>query len=1233
LGTSNRIIRFVGNFSLLILISWGNLARAQSISQARIVGQIKNEERVTLPNTAPALVKRSVETGRMNGGQNLGRMILQLSPTPDQEQAAAQLVSDLHDPSSPRFHKWLTPAQFGQSYGVAIEDATLVQHWLEQQGFTVHEVARSRCFIVFSGTVAQVESAFSTEMHSYEYNANKFISNATDIQIPAALQPVVKGIVRLHSDPRAPSAYLGTKVHFKKKGTNFTFDDGTHYLTPADFAKIYNVQPLYDAGVDGTGQSVAIVGRSNISIPDIEQFRSLLGLPANDPQVIVNGDDPGQIGGDFTEAMLDVTWSGAVAPMAQIFFVVSQSNFSDGIDVSAAYIVDHNLAPVMSTSFGSCETSLGSGNSFYNALWQQAAAQGITSFVSAGDNGGAGCDAPGGGSYSSGTLAVNGISSTPYNVSVGGTQFDETANPDLYWRSTLDTDPTTGLSALGYIPEKVWNESSNDPSAVGLWAGSGGVSSKYSKPDWQAAPGVPNDGKRDLPDLSLTAAGHDGYLVCLYGNCSQGDYFFAFGGTSASSPAMAGIMALVNQSLGGQPQGIANYVFYKLAAIPGVYHDTVNGNNMVPDPAGQYTVGYSAGPGYDLATGLGSFDANALVKNWQAASTAIGSSITLALGSGQSTTVVHGSPINVHATVKCSNGSSCTAPTGAVSLLATDPSGNAIGSGTGTLVTAASSSAANITTYSVPGGSMTVTARYSGDKKYYASTSAPVSLTVTPEPSQTFVGIVGGGSINNSPISIQYGQPVPVGVAVAGLSNQGYPTGTINLTNDGASIQPSKYDNNSGVWTAYPIVLNYGEKSTLFAPGTTATSQSSSISTLAPGIPAGPHQLSASYLGDNSFASSSASFDFTVTKSDSSIVDFFPVGTPVIGVPVHLAGQIALANFACADYSGTITFTDLTTGTPQPLGSGTVSTKYCSSYDVPVTFSAGGMHVIRADYSGDANVNPSRQTYHNFPVTANAPSNIALSADIPAASVGTTITFTANVSSDVRQHPPTGSVTFLDGTTTIGTAALDANGNAVLAMKTLAGGPHNITASFPGDSVLAASTSNVIAEQITDYVLQAFPTTIAVHSGSTATANVNLVPLGGFNQAVQLACANLPAGLGCNFAKSSVTLDGVNPTAVALTITSRNLAASVPGTNRWRGALATMAFAGLLLPFGIRRRLKSAFAVLCLLGVVLYSVGCGSSSNSNNAMTATYTINITATVGTGNGAAVRSVPLTVNVVN
>ena len=317
----------------------------------------------------------------------------------------------------------------------------------------------------------------------------------------------------------------------------------------------------------------------------------------------------------MVEAMLDVTWSGAVAPMAHIKFVVSQSNFTDGVDVSAAYIVDNNLAPVMSTSYGACEADLGPvENAFYNSLWQQAAAEGITSFVSSGDNGGAGCDQPGAGYYSTGTFGVNGIASTPYNVAVGGTQFDEGGDPSKYWSET--TDPNTGQSVLGYIPEIVWNESSNDPNYVSLYAGSGGVSSIYKKPSWQNATGVPNDGMRDIPDISFSAAIHDGYLICLFSSCSYGDYFYTAGGTSVSSPAAAGMMALINQKMGGAPQGVANYVFYKLANVPGVYHDTVNGDNKVPGPTAQFTVGYNAAPGYDLATGLGSMDVNAVVNNW-----------------------------------------------------------------------------------------------------------------------------------------------------------------------------------------------------------------------------------------------------------------------------------------------------------------------------------------------------------------------------------------------------------------------------------------------------------------------------------------------------------------------------------------------------------------------------------------------------------------------------------------
>jgi hypothetical protein len=1243
----NCVRRIVGVMSLLLICGWGQVVMAQAVPQAlpqaRILATVRNEQRVRVEGTTSPFVALSAEIGRMPGGQNLGRMILQLSATAEQEQAAEKLVSDLHDPSSNSFHKWLTPTEFGQKFGVAEQDAAKVQQWLENQGLTVHELSQSRRFIVFSGTVSQVESAFATQMHTYEYKARKFISNSTDIQIPAALQPVVKGVVRLHSDPRSSTAYQGTKVHFKKKGPHFTFDDGSHYLTPADFAKIYNVQPLYEAGIDGTGQTIAIVGRSNIDVQNVRDFRSILGLPVNDPEIIVNGDDPGQTLGDMPEAMLDVTWSGAVAPMAQIKFVVSQSNFSDGVDASAAYIVDHNLASIMSTSYGSCEASLGTvENAFYNALWKQAAAQGITSFVSAGDNGGAGCDVPGSGLYASGGLAVSGITSTPYNVSVGGTQFGDTANPDSYWGSATDTNPITGLSALGYIPEKVWNESSSDPSAVGLWAGSGGVSKVYSKPNWQAAAGVPNDGKRDIPDFSLAAAGHDGYLVCLYGYCSQGDYFFAFGGTSASSPAAAGIMALVNQNLGGQPQGMANYVFYKLAWIPGVYHDITKGDNKVPDTLGQYTVGYSAGAGYDLATGLGSFDATALVNNWQTAATAIASVTTLALGSGQSTTVIHGAPITVRTTVKCSNGGSCAPPTGAVSLLATSSTGDAVGSGTGQLNPGSSTSTANIQTHTVPGGAMTITARYGGDSKYYASTSGPANVTVTPEPSTTYVGMIAGGYITSAPVSIGYGEPVPIGVAVAGVSGYGYPSGGVSLSADGQPIQPAKYDYNSGAWSTYDIVLNYGEKSTLLTTGSNPTSQSSSISTLAPGLAAGQHQLLASYAGDPSFGASRASYNFSVTKADSLFQDFFPVGSLVANAPVTLDGQIGLLNGGFAPYGGTVTITDITGPHPVVLGVGTVNSNVYGSFPVTVTFATAGTRVIRADYSGDANLNPTSATYH-LPIPANADSNIALSVDVANAMAGSPITFTAVVGSDIRLHVARGTVTFLDGTTTMGSATLDGTGTATLVLATLSAGTHNISASFPGDSILNPSVSYPIAEQISDYLVQIFPGMLSIYRGASGTASVNVVPLGSFAQAVQLSCGSLPEGFSCTFNKSSVMLDGVNPSVVTLTVsTGRKLASNI-GTENWAGAVASFALAGLLLPIGMRRKWYRTFAVLCLLGAGVFGAGCGSVPGSSSSGSAnpnpeskkprTVTVVVTATSGAGSGAMTKSTPLIVTLTN
>ena len=1236
--TSNRIVRWIVVLSALLLLFWGNMARAQS-AQVRIVSTIKNEERVTVPNSAPALIKRSVDTGRLPGGQSLGRMLLLLTPTDAQDQQAADLVAAQHDSSSPLFHKWLTPAQYGERFGVATEDAQRVQGWLQTQGLQVHEISRSRRFVVFSGTVGQVEQAFSTQMHSYSFNNRKFVANSTDIQIPAALSEVVKGVVRLHSDPHAPALKIGDRLQVNRKTGKIEGPYGLHFMGPADFATIYNVQPLYDAGVNGAGQSIAIVSRSSLfdsnygidGVQDIRDFRTVMGLPPNDPEVIVNGDDPlVQSFEDTIEAMLDVTWAGAVAPMAHIYVVASQSNFADGVDVSAAYVVDHNLAPIMSTSFGSCEQNLGPvQNAFYNALWRQAAAQGITAFVSAGDNGGAGCDNQSSGLFASSGIAVNGLASTPYNVAVGGTQFDDTDNPDAYW--AIDGDPATLKSALSYIPEKVWNESSNDPFFTSLWAGSGGVSTVYAKPNWQTASGVPNDGKRDLPDISLAAAGHTGYAVCFEGSCSSPDFISVLpvSGTSASSPAAAGVMALVLQRTGGQPQGVANYVFYKLAATSGVYHDITKGDNKVPDPNGRFTVGYAAAPGFDLATGLGSFDANALVNNWSAVAATSGPTTTLQLANGQSASMPHGSPVSFKAHVTCT-GARCSAPTGEVALQGTSVTGDFAGLGSAVLTPGTPTSSATATTSTIPGGTYAVSARYSGDGKYYTSTSNPINVTVTPEPSQMVMGGISGGYFISSPLTLGYGEPVTLYVAVAGKSGQGHPSGQISLLVDG--VPPSTVARD--YQTPSTLTLNYGESSNFFGNGVALSGQSSVLPNLSPGFSAGSHPVQASYPGDNSFNPAQTNYSFTITKEDTLIGDFFPLGTAVANVPVTLAGQIVLANNGCAPYGGTVTITDYTSGSPVVLGSAPASQQYCDSYSVPVTFKTGGTHLIRVNFSGDSNVNASFYTY-NFPVSSNASSYIDLGVDNPNVVVGTPVTLRAQVASDVRQYAATGSVTFGDGSATLGTAKLDPTGTATLVVKNFAAGVHNISANYSGDPILQASSGGPVTEMVADFALQTAPSTLILATGQSGSATLNIVPIGGSTQALQLSCGKLPENLACSFSPSTLTLDGMTTAAVKINLSTKWTYSTLFTPRRTFGATASLAFAALILPLGIRRRRKLLLGVACILVVALYGVGCaGSGSSSNSSSTGTdsaqnhsnvYVINVTATSGTD----VKTTPLVV----
>jgi hypothetical protein len=666
---------------------------------AQVASPLEGGGRVALSGNIHPLARAEFDQGAAPDSLPAERMLLVLQSSRKQQVALARLLREQKNPRSSNYRHWLTPEEFGEQFGVSSEDLAEVTDWLTANGFSVERVAKGRRIIEFSGTAGEVKAAFNTSIHKFMVNGQAHWANAGDPEIPRELSNVVAGIRSLHNFGTKANSHLagvfrrnqdsGKIEAVTRTGPQFTFNPGGGDLWavgPNDLATIYNFASVWDQGIDGTGQTIAIIQRTNINPTDVADFRALFGLPPNPPTITLNGPDPG-ITPDESEALIDVEWAGAVAKGATINLIVSKStNTTDGVDLSVDYAVQNNVAPIISTSFGLCELFLGNaGNAFYFSEWQQAAAQGITSFVSTGDNGSAGCDDP----SSTGAVygfQVNGLASTPYNVAVGGTDFlGNATDPEAYWSPT--NDPTTKASALSYIPETAWNDSCanrlfgsnavaqcNKPdlggappfSYMNVTAGSGGKSgcvvargsllpgscqAGYGKPSWQSAPGVRNDSRRDLPDVSLFAS--NGFLGSFYIVCqadltsstcdldSPFGHFAGFGGTSVSTPAFAGIMALVNQST-GTIQGNANYDLYMLAKTqvtkdcdstkgPGsscIFNDVTHGRNSVPcaspsrDCRGNGLLGagviqaFDTGRGHDRATGLGSVNVANLVESW-----------------------------------------------------------------------------------------------------------------------------------------------------------------------------------------------------------------------------------------------------------------------------------------------------------------------------------------------------------------------------------------------------------------------------------------------------------------------------------------------------------------------------------------------------------------------------------------------------------------------------------------
>ncbi|HLK68282.1 MAG TPA: protease pro-enzyme activation domain-containing protein [Bryobacteraceae bacterium] len=535
------------------------------------------------------------DQGPVDESMRLDDIVLLFKPSAAQQADLDRLLTDQQNPSSPQFRQWLTPEEFGNRFGLSAGDHSKVVAWLTSQGLHLNRSGRARNWVSFSGTAGQVSKALHTPIHRYQVNGVAHFANAAEPSVPEAFADVAGGFLGL--DDFKPIS----QAKMVPPGFN---SGSSHFLVPEDYATIYNIAPLYKAGFDGTGQSIAVVGQSDVLVSDLRAFRTRYNLPANDPKMLpYSTTDPG-FTGDQGEGNLDLEWASAIAPNATIYYV-----YGPGAFTAIIAAVDLNVAPIVSSSYLQCEVD--EPTPAYRAILQQGNAQGITIVNASGDSGAAGiCDPQGVFQFATKGKIVNFPASVPEVTGVGGTQFVE--GTGTYWATT--NSPNFG-SALSYIPEAAWNESG--PS--GLNSTGGGASVYNSQPVWQSGPGVPTDGYRHVPDVSLTSAGHDAYEIVYQGSN------IGFYGTSAATPSFAGILALLNQyqvSKGFQKQaglGNINPQLYRMAqSTPTAFHDITAGNNIVPCLQGSPdcstgSFGYPAAAGYDLATGLGSIDANNFV--------------------------------------------------------------------------------------------------------------------------------------------------------------------------------------------------------------------------------------------------------------------------------------------------------------------------------------------------------------------------------------------------------------------------------------------------------------------------------------------------------------------------------------------------------------------------------------------------------------------------------------------
>jgi hypothetical protein len=1164
------------------LAAAGNPALPASLPQAtaRVEIPVEDAARVVLHGNVHPLIQAGADQGAVEDSMPAGRMLLLLARSAAQEAALKDFIQAAHTPGNPSFHQWLTPREFGSLYGPAGSDVAAVTAWLESHGLTVTQVHAGQMAIEFSGTAGQVREAFQTQIHRYLVNGETHLGNANDPSVPAALAPVIAGLAPIgdfHPQPHLRAlgeAIFNPRTHQATPQWTYPAGSGVSFvMAPGDFATQYDINPVYKAGITGTGVSIAIISASNVDLSLVQAYQALFGLSANLPQVVVDGEDPGQ-NDATTEAYLDIELADSVAPGATVMLYTSAGTaLTDGLALAAYRAVDDNQAAIISVSYGECELELGQGgNAFWSALWQQAAAQGQTVFVSAGDSGSAGCDNFDTQQVAYSGLQVNGLASTPYNVAVGGTDFyysqyagtPAALNTQLsgYWSMASTVSPAVSL--IQHIPEQAWNDffgynlygGGNPADLPGqtIVAGSGGASSDavystgsagqgYAKPAWQAGTGVPADKVRDLPDLSLFAGNgfnYSFYPICAFpGDCSSANLtasgtvvITGAGGTSASTQTMAAIQALIDQSTASR-QGQADFIYYPLAAKQTTaFHDvTVGGNRVLcylstancvagataGNSSGYYVEsGYAAGAGYDLATGLGSVDVANLIKYW---STVVLAPTTATLSVSPSS-FAHGQTATVKGTVAPATGSGT--PSGSVSLTGND--GITHYAAIDDLALASGSFYAQVD--NLPGGTYQLTAVYGGDGSYAASKSVPVTVTITPENDSLAAT---GWSWNPydlnlyqlSPgITLPYGaqifldaQPLSANATIAGEPTPA--TGTVTFTDKlgtatASSTQPL---NTAGV----------AEWSTgVFEPGN--------------------HAVSESYSGDPSYnpSNAAAAASFTVIQGSTSLTVKPLAATVAAGASV--AVDVVLTTGYLSLYgtlpTGSVTVT---------LGGNSATAPWQAfgptgnaSLEAVVTFSnvPAGVLPLTASYAGDSNwLGSAANGGTVIALASKLTPTVTLTSSSANPAPGQSFTLTATAAGPVGMPTPTGTLVFLsDGqsfqaftTLTKGMAALVIPGYAP------ANGTNIFTAVYQGDANYNSAASNAVNVTIaqSDFSLTTQNAELQISPSGSGIGTLALAPVNGFNGTVTLA-ASAPAGITVTPAAASLTLSA--PATDALTI-------------------------------------------------------------------------------------------------